>query len=125
MLIILNSILNEIIDEVKLSAMNKKRENDFYEVIQICSYKEIPDIDVAMLTSFIASICFKSIGFFWSNIFFQLIPGLLFLLFFYYFSFHKGIELEKNYMLSEIILLIIVYIFGFILVGGSSILLFK
>ena len=113
-------MLNELIDELKLALKKKARENDFYEVIQICSYKEIPDIDVEMLTSFIGIIAFEHLGFIATNIIFQSVPGLLFWFFFYYFSFHTGKELEENYLLAEIFILISAYIIGFILVGGSS-----
>ena len=75
MIIILNAMLNELIDELKLPLKKKARENDFYEVIQICSYKEIPDIDVAMLTSFIGIIAFEHLGFIATNIIFQSVPG--------------------------------------------------
>ena len=78
MIIILNAMLNELIDEIKLAIKKKARENDFYEVIQICSYKEIPEIDVAMLTSFIGIIAFEHLGFIATNIIFQSVPGLLF-----------------------------------------------
>ena len=44
----------------------------------------------------------------------------MFLFFFYYFSFHTGKELENNYNLSEIIILLLTYILNFILVGASS-----
>ena len=52
MIIILNSMLNELIDELKLAITKTPREYNFYEVIKICSYKEIPDIDVGRLHHF-------------------------------------------------------------------------
>ena len=73
-----------------------------------------------MLTSFIGIIAFEHLGFIATNIIFQSVPGLLFWFFFYYFSFHTGEELEENYLLAEILVLISAYIIGFILVGGSS-----
>jgi len=87
MIIILNAILNELIDEIKLSIEKSPRKYNFYEVIKICSYKEIPDIDVALITSFIGIIAYKSLGFIITNIIFQLIPALLFLFFFFIFLF--------------------------------------
>ena len=73
-----------------------------------------------MVASFIGIIISKSLGFIITNILFQLIPGLLFLFFFYYFSFHTGKELEKNYDLSGILILLLTYVLNFILVGASS-----
>ena len=68
MIIILNSMLNELIDELKLAITKSPREYNFYEVIKVCSYKEIPDIDVAMVTSFLGIIISKSLGFILTNI---------------------------------------------------------
>ena len=82
MIIILNSMLNELIDELKLAITKTLREYNFYEVIKICTYKEIPDIDVAMVTSFLGIVVSKALGFIITNILFQLIPGFLFLFFF-------------------------------------------
>ena len=121
MIIILNAILNELIDELKLSTMKTPREYNFYEVIKICSFKEIPDFDVILATSFIGKLAFNSCGFTVTNIVFQLIPGIFFFLFFFLFSFHTGKELERNYELSEILILLLTYALQFILVGGSSI----
>ena len=92
MIIILNNILNELIDEIKLSIKKTPRKYNFYEVIKICSFKEIPDIDVALITSFIGIMAYKRLGFIITNIIFQLIPALLFLFFFFIFLF----ILEKN-----------------------------
>lgn len=125
MIIILNSLLNELIDELKIAIVKTPREYNFYEVIKICSFKELPDIDVALITSFIGVVAFKSLGYLVTNLIFQLIPGLIFLLFFLFFEFHTGKELENNYTLSEIIILLIIYILGYILVGGSSLITMK
>ena len=82
MIIILNSMLNELIGKLKLAITKTLREYNFYEVIKICTYKEIPDIDVAMVTSFLGIVVSKALGFIITNILFQLIPGFLFLFFF-------------------------------------------
>ena len=58
MIIILNAILNELIVEIKLSIKKSPSKYNFYEVIKICSYNEIPDIDVALITSFIGIIAY-------------------------------------------------------------------
>lgn len=73
-----------------------------------------------MVTSFLGILVSKYLGFITTNIIFQLIPGLLFLLFFYLFPFHTGKELEKNYSFSEILILLLTYILTFIMVGASS-----
>ena len=125
MIIILNSLLNELIDELKIAIVKTPREYNFYEVIKICSFKELPDIDVALITSFIGVVALKSLGYLVTNLIFQLIPGVIFLLFFLFFEFHTGKELENNYTLSEIIILLLVYIFCYILVGGSSLITMK
>ena len=125
MIIILNSLLNELIDELKIAIVKTPREYNFYEVIKICSFKELPDIDVALITSFIGVVALKSLGYLVTNLIFQLIPGVIFLLFFLFFEFHTGKELENNYTLSEIIILLIIYILGYILVGGSSLITMK
>ena len=90
MIIILNSLLNELIDELKIAILKTSREYNFYEVIKICSFKELPDIDVALITSFIGIIALKSLGYLITNLIFQLIPGIIFLLFFYSLNFILG-----------------------------------
>ena len=90
MIIILNSLLNELIDELKIAILKTPREYNFYEVIKICSFKELPDIDVALITSFIGIIALKSLGYLITNLIFQLIPGIIFLLFFYSLNFILG-----------------------------------
>ncbi len=67
MIIILNSMLNELIDELKLAIAKTPREYNFYEVIKICSYQEIPDIDIAMVTSFLGILVSKYLGFITTN----------------------------------------------------------
>ena len=124
-LIVLNSLLNELIEEFRLAIKDTPRQYNFYEVIKICSFKEIPNMEISILTSFIGIAAIKNLGYFWTNFCFQLLPGLMFFFFFYYFSFHTGKELEENYISSEIIILAVTTILGFILVGGSSIISLK
>ena len=124
-LIVLNSLLNELIEEFRLATKDIPRQYNFYEVIKICSFKEVPDMEISMFTSFIGIAAIKHLGYFWTNFCFQLLPGLMFFFFFYYFSFHTGKELDENYISSEIIILAVTTILGFILVGGSSIISLK
>jgi len=95
MIIILNALLNELTDELKLFLYNELREVNFYENLKIASFKDMPDIDVIMFTSFLGTTCIKNYGFIISSIF-QLIPSIWFLLFFLFFSFHSEEELKKN-----------------------------
>ena len=48
-IIILNSLFDEIVEEFKLWLNNTQREHNFYELLEINSYKELPEIDVAMI----------------------------------------------------------------------------
>ena len=50
-IIILNSLFDEIVEEFKLWFNNTQRLHNFYELLEINSYKELPQIDVAMITS--------------------------------------------------------------------------
>ena len=50
-IIILNSLFNEIVEEFKLMIKKTSREYNFYERLEINSYREIPEIDVGMITS--------------------------------------------------------------------------
>ena len=85
MIIILNSILNELKDELKLYLYNTPRKINFYENLRRASYRETPDIDVAMSTSFIGILIIKALGFALTNIIFQLIPALWFFIFLLFF----------------------------------------
>ena len=124
-IIILNALFDEIVDEMLLLVKDTPRQYNFYEYIEICSYKEIPEIDVAMITSSIGIIVLKKFGFFCSNFIFQLFSIIYFCLFFLLFDFHTNDQLLKNYTPLEIVSLIISYVFLSILVGCSSILALK
>ena len=67
-IIILNSLFDEIVEEFKLWFNNTQREYNFFEHIEINTYKELPEIDVAMITSSVGIIFLKNSGFYWSNI---------------------------------------------------------
>ena len=59
-IIILNALFNEIIDGIILYNFDKPRQNHFYEYIEISSYKEMPEIDVGMVTSSLGIIVIKN-----------------------------------------------------------------
>ena len=119
-IIILNSLFSEIVDEITLWLNNTPRIYNFYEKLEINSYKELPEIDVAMVTSSIGIIVLKEIGFKATNSIFQLISSLLFSLLIILFNFHTGDKLLENYNGVEIFTLIISYILLSILVGCCS-----
>ena len=119
-IIILNALFSEIVDEFKLWANNTPRVYNFYEKIQIKSYRELPEIDVAMITSSIGIVILKNYGFYCSNITFQLTSSILFFLLFLLFDFHTNEELSKNYSRLELIVLILSYIFLSFSVGCFS-----
>ena len=124
-IILLGALFSEITDEIKLWAINKHRKYNFYEKIEISSYKSIPEIDVGMITSSIGLIVLKQYGFRKSYSIFHLLSSILFTLLLLNFNFHTGDKLLENYNSLEISLLIITYIILSILVGGSSILSLK
>ena len=63
-LIVLNSLLNELIEEFRLAIKDTPRQYNFYEVIKICSFKEIPNMEISILTSFIRIAAMKNLGYF-------------------------------------------------------------
>ena len=119
-IIILNSIFNEIVDEFKLWLSNTPRKYSFYENLEINSYRELPEIDVAMITSSIGIIFLRNYGFICSNSTFQLASYIWFLLLFLLFDFHIGDKLLENYTRLEIVVLVLSYVILSILVGCSS-----
>ena len=82
-IIILNSLFNEIFEEFKLMINKTAREYNFYEKMEINTYREIPEIDVGMITSCIGIIFLKNYGFICSNIIFQLSSLICFFLLFF------------------------------------------
>lgn len=124
-IIILNSLFNEIVEEFKLMSIGLPRENNFYQSIEINSYKELPEIDVGMVTSSIGITALKNYGFICTNITFQFISMLWMLFLFIFFNFHTDDKLLKNYTGLEIFILILTYIILSILVGCSSTLALK
>ena len=119
-IIILNSLFGEIVEEFKLMIHDIPREYNFYEILQINSYREIPEIDVGMITSSVGIVALKNYGFNCSNISFQLSSSIWILLLFLFFDFHINDELLNNYTGLKLFILIISYIFLSILVGCSS-----
>ena len=117
-IIILNALLREIVDEIKLSR-NIPKVYNFYEQLEIASYKSMPEIDVGMFWSFIGIIVLKKYGFIWSNIF-QFLSLIGFILLFLLFDFHEGEKLLVYYTRMETAALVISYIFLCISVGASS-----
>ena len=119
-IIILNSLFDEIVEEFKLWLNNTKRVHNFYEHIEINSYKELPEIDVGMITSSVGIIFLKNSGFICSNITFQLLSLIWLLLLFLLFDFHFDNKLLENYTRLEIVVLVLSYIGLSFLVGCSS-----
>ena len=124
-IIILNSLFDEIVEEFKLWLSNSQRKYNFFEYIEINSYKELPEIDVAMITSSVGIIFLKNSGFYCSNITFQLLTLIWILLLFLLFDFHSGDKLLENYSRLEIVILLISYIGLSFLAGCSSTLALK
>ena len=119
-IIILNSLFSEIVEEFQLWLYNTPREYNFYQKLEINTYRELPEIDVGMVTSTIGIIVLKEIGFKKTNSIFQLISSILFALLFTLFHFHTNDKLLQNYNRIEIFVLILSYIILSILVGSSS-----
>ena len=119
-IIILNSLFSEIVEEFKLMINDTPREYNFYEKIQINSYRELPEIDVGMITSSVGIIFLKNYGFNCSNITFQFSSLIWLFLLFLFFDFHINDELLKNYSGWKIFVLIVSYIFLSFIVGCSS-----
>ena len=124
-IIILNSLFSEIIDELKLWLSKTPRNNNFYEKLEINTYRELPEIDVAMVTSSIGIVFLREKGFKKTNSMFQLTSSILFTLLFVLFDFHTKDNLLYNYDRMEIVVLIVAYIFLSIIVGCSSTLALK
>ena len=119
-IIILNALFKEIIDEIKLGLNDTPRKYNFYQNLEIASYRSVPEIDVGMTFCFLGTIFLKNYEYYMSNIF-QLLALVSFILLFCLFDFHRGNELSNNYIQIEITVLIISYIILSILVGASSI----
>ena len=81
-----------------------KREYKFYQILEINTYREIHEIDIAMITSSIGLIFLKNFGFVCSNISFQLFSSNWILLLFLLFEFHTGDKLLENYICIEILI---------------------
>jgi len=87
-IIILNSLFSEIVDEFKLLAKKTPRKNNFYEKLEINTYRDLPEIDVAMVTSSIGIIVLKEIGFIKANSIFQIFYSFFLIILFLLFKFH-------------------------------------
>ena len=119
-IIILNALFNEIFDAFKISS----KEYNFYEKIEIASYKSIPEIDVGMFWSFIGIIVLKKYGFKVGSIF-QILSSIGLLLLFILFDFHTSDKLLIHYTNLEYTVLVLSYIGLSISIGASSTLALK
>ena len=113
-------MFDEIVEEFKLWFNNTQREHNFFELLEVNSYRELPEIDVEMITSSVGIIFLKNSGFICSNITFQLLSLIFFLLIFLLFDFHKDGRLLENYTGLEIVVLVLSYAGLSFLVGCSS-----
>ena len=123
-IIILNALFSEIVDEFKFLAHDSPKEYNFYEKIEIASYKSIPEIDVGMFWSFIGLIILKKYGFYWS-ILLQILSTIGFYLLFFLFDFHRDDKLLVYYSRIELTVLIVSYILLTFSVGSSSMIALK
>lgn len=109
-----------MVAEFKLWAVNSPRKNNFYKQLEINTFRELPEIDVGMVTSSLGIIVLKSSGFKIANSIFQLISAVLILILLLLFHFHTDDKLLENYTRLELVILGLSYIILSILVGGSS-----
>jgi len=119
-IILIKAILNQIIEGILFHNLKKPRGNNFYEYIEISTYKEIPEIDVAMVTTTLGLFFHKKFGYYCSNITFHVIVSIILILFFLLFDFHLNDNLSKNYNPIELVVLCFIYIFLSIIVGCTS-----
>ena len=123
-IIILNALLSEIVDEIKLLRHETPKDYNFYERIEIASYKSIPEIDVGMFWSFIGLMILKKYDFYWSIIL-QVFSTIIFILLFFLFDFHTNDKLIEYYSRIELTVLIVSYFLLTISVGSSSMVALK
>ena len=124
-IIILNALFDEIKDEIFLLATDTPRKYNFYEHLEIASYKTIPEIDVAMVTCTFGIMFLKKFGFYCTNLTFQLLCSFGFLVLFLMFDFHTDEELVENYTTTEIVVLATSYLLFSCFVGCISTLALK
>ena len=123
-IIILNALFSEIVEEFKFLA-EIPREYNFYEYIEIASYKSLPEIDVGMFFNFLGLITLKKCEFKYTCFIFQLTSIIIMALLFLLFDFHTGGELLFYYTRIELTVLFISYILLSISVGASSMIALK
>ena len=119
-IIILNALFDEIKDEIFLLATDTPRKYNFYEHLEIASYKTIPEIDVAMVTCTFGIMFLKKFGFYCTDLTFQLLSSIGFLGLFLMFDFHTDEELVENYTTTEIVVLATSYLLFSCFIGCVS-----
>ena len=123
-IIILNSLFSEIVEDFKIR-FNNPREYSFYQKLEINTYRELPEIDIGMVTSTLGILVLKENGFKKTNSIFQLLSSILIAILFILFHFHTNDKLLESYNYIEILVLILSYVIFSILVGSSSTLALK
>jgi len=119
-IIIINSLFGELVEELQLMINGTPREYDFYQKLEINSYKYLPEIDVAMMTSSVGIFFLRHFGFYCSDITFQMISSILFFLLFILFDFKNNDKIRDSYNRVESLVLILTYIILSITVGCLS-----
>ena len=101
-IIILNSTLDEITEELKIILnSNQKRKNNFYQIFKINNLRKFPQIDVALVFSFLGNCIFNCAGYFLTSFIFQIISVFILYIYFFFLNF---ILLKKNYQIIIFIL---------------------
>ncbi len=124
-IILNNSLYSEIVEDIKLSCMDSRRQYYFFEYLEINTYRKLPEINVVMMASSIGTLILNKCGFKITNSIFQLISLYLFGLLFYLFEFKKSNQFLEKYSKLELTILIISYIVLSLSVGISSLLALK
>ena len=121
-IIILNSTLDEITEELKIILnSNQKRKNNFYQIFKINNLRKFPQIDVALVFSFLGNCIFNCAGYFLTSFIFQIISVFILYIYFFFFKFHiTQEELSNHYFYSEFFLLIGIYFSLLISVGAVT-----
>lgn len=113
---LLNTLGKEIISTLDLIFLDRKRKTDFYQNY-INENLKAPDLDLFFLTSIFAEFIIKFITFPGAVILILVLNSSIIYFGLDYFSFHQGELLNQKYSFQELMILIVIYVFLYLLLG--------
>jgi len=120
----MDALREEMIDSFAFSLLKRKREFSFFQNLKMKGFRNLPDLEIMMVSSILGEAMINTFSTFFTFILFFIINTFL-LFFSIFFHYHYGEKLYYQYTISENLLLFILFLLFYIFVGAISMLSLK